>query len=104
MQCDRKCCVKDYKQCPNCFYVMKMVCSKKGCRQDGTKPTMTLLNNASMSKGKQRAVKKKCTIVPDSSSESESEYSDESDRKSDGSVNDDMEQSGSGNSNGWRFT
>ena len=57
--CDGECCVKDYKQCPNCFYVMKTVCSKKGCRrEDGTKPTMIILNNASMSKGKQQAVKK----------------------------------------------
>ena len=69
--------------------VMKTECSKNNCRQeDGTKPTMILSSKVSMSKWKQRAVKKKRVIVPESSSELESAFSDESDHESDWSLED----------------
>ena len=39
-QCKGKCSASGYKQCPICGDVLKSVCAKQSCRDDGNKPRM----------------------------------------------------------------
>ena len=51
-ECKKKPCkAKGLKRCPNCFNVLRSVCSKKECMVDGDKPSMLLLTQGTPKAG-----------------------------------------------------